>query len=86
MIDKLGLDGLGDASVRKPDTCREAFEKWWDKHFFGKPNIIGWAAWQASRAALLEEIKAGGAAAWIDNPDGSGYPLYRLPEGDCTTG
>jgi hypothetical protein len=28
-----------------------------------------WKGWQASRAALLEEIKAGGAAAW-EHPDG----------------
>jgi hypothetical protein len=36
--------------------------------------------WQASRAALIAEIKAGG---WISY---GGDKHYRLPDEDCSTG
>jgi hypothetical protein len=36
-----------------------------------------WEAWQASRAALIAEIKRNGPLMWYE-----AEPLYRLPEGE----
>jgi hypothetical protein len=61
-------------------TSREAFEKWWTYHqsdldHTGTTKVCAWEAWQASRAALIAEIKA---TAFYCN----GIETYRLPEGD----
>jgi hypothetical protein len=60
------------------------FDEWWKKPFDvwrpkGLPTSedCAYAAWQASRAALLEEIKANGPLIWYE-----AEPLYRLPEGE----
>jgi hypothetical protein len=59
-------------------TSQEAFEKAYNNDTIevcgNSRKEIAWSAWQASRAALLEEIKAGG---WI--PYG-GDKHYRLPD------
>ena len=63
-------------------TSREAFEKWWDSndpietpHTYRNWEAGCWASWQASRAALIEEIKAGYFVTWYE-----AEPLYRLPD------
>jgi hypothetical protein len=75
-------------------TSREAFERWCRSQGYSNQPSTCWEAWQASRAALLEEIKAGGAVAWIDREGDvmpmpviehwcpPHYELYRLPEGE----
>ena len=53
-------------------TSQEAFEAWWFNHTYVDMETTAKAAWQASREALLREIREGGVCV-SDNS-------YRIPE------
>ncbi len=64
-------------------TRQEAFEKWCAQEDIS-PAEFRREVWDASRSALLEEIKADGIQVWMRCPksfdDETKIPLYRLPD------
>jgi hypothetical protein len=56
-------------------TSREAFEKWCEQENISTMEVR-WEVWQASRAALIAEIKATCKAGELPE----GHPFYRLPD------